>query len=118
MVTNTTPKIVYLDQKCWIDFARFYYGQPSGDGKELVSKILEYSEISLLLFPLSISHLEETLRITSSRRKSQLASLMAKLSKGYSLQPHIDAVVEAEIENIVLRKAGVLRVNIKNLRAL
>lgn len=111
---KTTGKVVYLDQKCWIDIARICYGEPSKQEKELVEKILEASEEGQLIFPLSISHLDETMRISDTRRKNQLASLMAKVSKGYSLQPYVDIVIEAEVRNIVLKKLGLPTLNIRN----
>lgn len=106
MAIRPTTKIVYLDQKCWIDIAKMYYPQPSGEYREFLEKIFESSEKGQMIFPLSISHFEETMRIASSNRRSQLAFLMAKLSRGYSLQPYVDVVIEAEIENMILRKAG------------
>ena len=107
-------KIVYLDQKCWIDIAKLYYGQPTKEEKELVGKIFQSSEKGQLIFPLSISHFEETMKIASSRRKSQLAFLMAKLSQGYALQPYVEKVIEAEIQNIVFRKVALPTVNIRD----
>jgi len=114
MVTRTPTKIVYLDQKCWIDIAKLCYGEPSEEKKTLVKRILESSEKDQIIFPLSISHLEETMRIANRRHKDQLASLMAKLSKGYSLQPYISTAIKAEIENIVLRKVGLPTLDIRN----
>ena len=114
MVTETTTKIVYLDQKCWIDIAKLYYGQPTKEEKKLIERIFQSSEKGQLISPLSISHLEETMKIANSRRKSQLAFLMAKLSQGYALQPYVDRVIDAEIENIVLRKVELPTQNIRN----
>jgi len=114
MSAKTTTKIVYLDQKCWIDIAKLYYGQPTNEQKELVEKIFQSSERGQLIFPLSISHFEETMKIGNSKRKSQLAFLMAKLSQGYALQPDVEKVIEAEIQNIMLRKVGLPTVNIRD----
>jgi len=114
MLAKTTAKIVYLDQKCWIDIAKLYYGQPTKEEKALIERILQSSEKGQLIFPLSLSHFEETMKIGNSRRKSQLAFLMAKLSQGYALQPYFEKVIEAEIQNIMLRKLALPTVNIRD----
>jgi len=38
----------------------------------LVEKILEGSEKNEIIFPLSISHLEETMKISNKKRKDEL----------------------------------------------
>jgi hypothetical protein len=111
---TAATKIVYLDQKCWIDIAKLYYGRASEDGKKLVERIFETSEKGQTIFPLSISHLDETLHIASSKHRMQLASLMTRLSKGYALQPYVDVVIQAEIENMVLRKVGLHVLDIRS----
>jgi hypothetical protein len=58
MATEITTKIVYFDQKCWIDTAKLYYGHPTGEEKELLGKILQSSEKGRLIFPLSITHFD------------------------------------------------------------
>lgn len=108
-------KVVYLDQKCWIDLARLYYHKQTEEENKLVKKILEASEKYKVIFPLSISHLEETMKISSKRRKNELVPLMIRLSKGYSFQPYFSVNIRAEIHNILLRKLGLPQINIRNL---
>jgi len=36
--------VIYLDQKCWIELAKMYYGEQSEQESELIEKILEGSE--------------------------------------------------------------------------
>ena len=108
-------KVVYLDQKCWIDIARMYYHKQTERESELVGKILEASEKYEVIFPLSISHLEETMKISSARRKNELVPLMVRLSRGYSFQPYFSINIRTEIQNIVLRKLGLPQINVRNL---
>lgn len=110
----STTKVIYLDQKDWIDIARIYYGKPSEQERKLVEKILEASEKPQVIFPLSISHLDETMHISNTKRRNRLASLMVKISKGYSFQPYVDLVIGAEVQNIVLKKLGLPTLNIRN----
>lgn len=107
-------KIIYLDQKCWINIAKLYYNNKSEIGKNLVKKILEVSETGEAIFPLSMTHLDETTKISNSKRRTQLASLMVKVSKGYSIQPYLEPLIKAEIRNIVLKKYGLKPKNIRN----
>jgi hypothetical protein len=114
MTSETASRIVYLDQKGWIDLAKIHYGAPSKE-KELVERILEGSDEGKLVFPLSISHLDETMRISNARRRNQLASLMAEVSKGYAFQPYVRLVIHVEVLNIVLRKLGLPAQNVRDL---
>ena len=108
-------KVVYLDQNCWIDLARLCYHRQTERESELVDKIFEASEKYKVIFPLSISHLEETMKISSARRKNELVPLMIRLSRGYSFQPSVSINIRAEIQNIVLRKLGLPQINVRNL---
>lgn len=98
------PKIVYLDQKCWINLAKLYYTNKTKNESDLLKKILDASEKNRIIFPLSLSHINETNRISSKKRRNQLAFLMSKISKAYTIQPYVDKIIRAEIRNIVLRK--------------
>jgi hypothetical protein len=106
--------VIYLDQKCWIELAKMYYGEQSEQESELVEKILEGSEKNEIIFPLSISHLEETMKISNKKRKDRLVYLMVRLSKGYSFQPYFSHNITREIQNIVLKKLGLPQINIRD----
>ncbi len=54
------------------------------------------------------------MRISNTKRKNRLASLMVKISNGYSFQPYVDPIIEAEVQNIVLKKLGLPTLNIRN----
>lgn len=108
-------KVVYLDQKCWIDLARLYYHKQTEKESELVGKILDASEKNGVIFPLSISHLVETMKISNERRKNELVPLMIRLSRGYSFQPYFSINIRSEIQNIILRKLELPQINVRNL---
>jgi len=112
MVSGSKNKVVYLDQKCWIELARKYYGKPSEQESKSVRKILEVSRENRVIFPLSISHLDETMRISNGERRNRLASLMVKISKGYAFQPYVDRNIRDEVRNAVLKKLGLPTLNI------
>lgn len=108
-------KVVYLDQKCWINLARLYHHKQTEKEKDLIGKIIGSSEKHKVIFPLSISHLVETMKISSVRRKNELVPLMIRLSRGYSFQPYFSINIRAEIHNIILRKLGLPQINIRDL---
>lgn len=107
-------KVVYLDQKCWIELAKIYYYKQTKQESKLIGKILEAFEKNEVIFPLSVSHLEETMKIFNTRRKNELVSLMIRLSRGYSFQPYVSFNIRKEIQNIVLKKLGLPQKNIRN----
>jgi len=113
MVSQQKPKVIYLDQKCWIDIAKIYYGESSDEEKEIIQKFLDASKSGQAIFPLSLSHVEETNRIRDKKRKGNLSFLMTKISKGYTFQPYFERLIRAEIRNIVLRKFSLNPVDIR-----
>lgn len=114
MALKSKVKVIYLDQKCWIDIAKEYYSEPSRQERELVQKIIEASRENRAIFPLSISHLDETMRISDDERRNRLAFLMVKISKGYAFQPYVDRNIRNEVRNIVLKKLGLPVLNIQD----
>lgn len=91
-------KIVYLDQKAWIDLAK--------SNNETQDFVLNASETGSAIFPLSIIHAEETSRISDPKRRRKLASLMVKISKGYSFSPYVTVNIEGEVKQLVMEKLG------------
>lgn len=113
MTSEKTRKVVYLDQKCWINIAKLYYGKTSKQDRDMTARLLEASEKGQMIFPLSLSTLAETNRISDNKHRSQLAFLMVKMSRGYSYQPYFYRLLRAEIRNIILRKLGSNVINIQ-----
>jgi hypothetical protein len=114
MPSQPTPKVIYLDQKCWIDIAKIYYDESSYSERELVKKFFDASETGQVIFPLSIAHLDETIRIADDERRNRLAHLMAKMSNAYSFQPYIEPLIRKELLNIFRRKLGLKTANIRD----
>lgn len=99
-------KIVYLDQKDWIDLARVKNGLDTDGTRIQVLKSLEEAVArNKLLIPLSFSHFDETLRRQDKNSRVKLASLMASLSKGITMCPH-KIIIDAEIRNAILVRLG------------
>lgn len=113
MKSELKVKIVYLDQKCWIDIAKMQYGKSSPKERKLVQRIFEASEKCQAIFPLSISHLEETMCIRDEKHRNQLAFLMTKISRGYGFQPYVNLNIRDEVTNIVLKRLGLPALDIR-----
>ena len=106
-------KIVYLDQKGWIDLAKIYYGNPTVVERELLKKILQASDGGTAVFPFSLVNMSETASIKKPRWRQDLASLMIKVSKYCTLTPYWDRMLELEIQNLILDKVGLPLINIR-----
>ena len=65
------------------------------------------------IFPLTLSNMEETHRISNYERRKKLANIMISLSKGYSFQPYVERNLRAEIVNIILSKLGAHPIDIR-----
>lgn len=107
-------KVIYLDQKCWINLAKIHYGSPTEDERIILDTIIEASERGSAIFPLFMSHVDETCRIADPKRRERLASLMVQISNGYAITPYVEPIMEAEIRNIVLKKMGVPVIDLRN----
>ena len=114
MSSQEISKVLYLDQKCWINLAKVYFGKTSEQENTIIDKLLESSEKGQIIFPLAMPHIDETTHIANDDRRKKLTFLMVKMSNGYSLQPDFNRVLRAEIRNFVLRKLGLNTVNIRD----
>lgn len=108
------PQVIYLDQKCWIELAKIYFGNPSEEDGLLLTKMQNAVAEQRVIFPLTLSNMEETYRIGNKDRRKKLARLMISLSKGYSFQPYVERNLTKEIINIVLRKIGAPTIDIRS----
>ncbi|MFQ5836941.1 MAG: hypothetical protein ACE5HG_03715 [Candidatus Bathyarchaeia archaeon] len=98
-------KIVYLDQKGWIDLAK--------SNKGIMEVVMRASEAGAAVFPLSIVHLAETNSISNPQRRERLASLMVPMSKGYCFSPYVEPIIGSEIRNAILRSLGIPTMDLK-----
>lgn len=106
-------KIIYFDQKGWIDLAKIYYGNPTPNEKELLEKILQASDKETAVFPFSLANMTETASIRNPRWRKELAFLIIKISKYHTLNPYLNRLLELEIENLILDKVGLPLINIR-----
>ena len=72
------------------------------------------SDKGTAIFPLSIAHVEETLRNLNPKRRKRLASLMINVSKGYSILPS-NSIMESEVRQAALKKLGLPTVDVKKI---
>lgn len=92
-----SQKIIYLDQNAWSNLAK--------DDKAIA--ILQAMVNSgKTIFPLSIVHLQETIKIADNSKRLELASLMVNLSNQYCFLPYVDKVIAKETKYEILRLYG------------
>ncbi len=109
----STTKTVYLDQKGWIDLAKIYYGNPSKTEKIVLEKILQASDSGTAIFLISIANFSETATISKERWRKELASLIVRVSKYYTILPYIDYAIDLEAENLILKMLNLSLINIR-----
>ncbi len=98
------PLIVHLDQKDWIALGRGYYGLDS-EVESVAKLVVRASETEKAIFPLSVIHLDETLRRTDKDSRGRLAKFMVSVSKGWAILP-APRIIEPEIEDACLKRLG------------
>ena len=79
-------KFIYLDQKVWIALARSIVRKTAD--VNFLNKIREKIDIGEWAFPLSIEHLIETSKRLDDRTRNELATVMGKFSKNYTIAPY------------------------------
>jgi hypothetical protein len=109
----SSAKIVYLDQKGWIDLAKIYYGKSPGTEKRVLEQILQASDSGTTIFPISIVNFSETTIISKNRWRKELASLIVKVSKYYTILPYIDYTIDLEAENLIRKMLDLSPINIR-----
>lgn len=81
--------VVFIDQNKWIDLARVRAGK--GESAEIRSL---YDELNIavaggqVLFPLTVSHIVETVKRNDPTSRAHLAEVQATFSKGYVFRSH------------------------------
>ena len=84
-------KTIYLDQNKWIDLARATkYPDKYPDYRELLDRIETEVSRGEWVFPLSVIHFTETLLRANIESRLELAKIMAKYSKSYSIKPYFE----------------------------
>jgi hypothetical protein len=73
--------------------------------QKIAKKVVEESESGLAIFPLSITHFDETLKILDSERRQRLAKYMMLVSQGWAILP-APMIIEPEIEDACRKYLG------------
>lgn len=80
-------KLIYLDQKHWIHLAQADTGHRDGSRYAAALQAARAARAAgTVIFPLSLTHYEETLKITDPRQRGDLARVMEQLS-GFTALP-------------------------------
>ena len=79
--------LIYLDQKHWIHLAQADTGHRNGPRYAAALQAARAARAAgTAIFPLSLTHYEETLKITDPRQRGDLARVMEELS-GFTALP-------------------------------
>jgi hypothetical protein len=89
---STTRPTVYLDQWVWIRLALAGVRRPRSHGDVAALEAIREASADGVVFPLSATHYEETIRITDPRQRRDLAAVMAPLSQMRTIRRHNDLV--------------------------
>ncbi len=104
---------IHLDQKDWISLARRYYGvEPDPDN--VAKQVVEASSAEKAIFPLSITHFDETMRRLDNESRQGLARYMVTVSKGWTILP-ATRIIQAEIEDACLKSLELPREDLQKL---
>lgn len=95
---------VYLDQNAWIYLAQAHHGQSGGWGSAHQA-VLEASDEERAIFPLSLSHLHETVRREDDGSRARLLEFMWKVSDGHAIRPW-PSMLNPEARNAIRILAG------------
>jgi len=100
-------KLVYLDQKHWVHLAQADTGHPGGTGYAAALQTARTARAAgTAVFPLSMVHYSETLKMTSVRHRSDLARLMEELS-GFTALPARSLTALYELDAAVTAATGI-----------
>lgn len=112
---NLAPasRIVYLDQKNWIELARGYYHRTPAIQK-IAQIVVKKSESGQAIFPLSLTHFDETIRNLNRDRRQRLAKYMMRVSQGWAILP-APFIVDLEIEDACLKHQGLNGYDLQNI---
>jgi len=99
-------KLVYLDQKDWVHLAQADTGHRDGTRYAAALRAARDARAAgTAVFPLSLTHYSETLKMTSIRHRSDLARLMEELS-GFAALP-VRRLTAYELDAAVTTLTGI-----------
>ncbi len=104
--SNSTPKILFLDQNQWIRLARVYHKKDNDPVlSRILQKILTLVEQGKIIVPLNLTTLVETGKRRDDGSRSRLAEFQTKVSGGYGFI--FNTIIETiEIVNYFQRLAN------------
>jgi hypothetical protein len=98
-------RLVYLDQNHWINLAKAALGRPTGNPyRDALSALREARRSGRAVFPLSLTHVMETITI-SRRQRVDVATVMEELS-GFTTIISRDGLMRLELEAVLDTVAG------------
>ena len=106
-------RVVHLDQWNWIELARGYYGR-APDLQKVAQIVVKKSESGQVIFPLSLTHLDETIRNLNRERRKRLAEYMMRVSQGWAILP-APFIIDLEIEDACLKHQGLNGYDLQNI---
>lgn len=98
------PKTVYLDQMAWINLSKVHFGK-SEEWREAYDAVWTSRRNGMAVFPLSLAHLNETVRCRSDGSRTRLLDFMWKLSGGFAVCPWPN-LIQPEAYNVVRQLQG------------
>jgi len=111
MAVRQGKHVVHLDQKNWIELARGYYGR-TPDLQRIAQKVDEKSQSGQAIFPLSITHFDETTKNLNRERRQRLAKYMMLVSQGWTMLP-ASTIIVPEIQDACLKYLGLPRYDLQ-----
>lgn len=97
-------KIVYLDQWVWINLSRVHYGK-SEEWRVAYDSVMASARDRSAIFPLSLSHLNETAQRHDDASRGRLVDFMADLWNANAIRPW-SQMLKPELRNVVRVRLG------------
>jgi len=105
-------KIIYLDQNRWIELLKGW-NEKNSEIYFFVEELRKKVDKNELIFPLSLIHIQETLKQGNRERGKELLDFMVYLSQGNYICPFSRSIVSLEIKNMFYEKLGKPKIDIK-----
>jgi hypothetical protein len=104
--------IIHLDQKDWIDLSSGYNGLDKNLA-DVANRVVKAADSEKAIFPLSITHFDETRKRMDNASRTRLARYMVRVYKGWAILP-ATRIIEPEIEDACLKSLGLQGYDLRN----
>jgi hypothetical protein len=98
------PACVYLDQFAWVGVAKAHHGK-STDWADALDAMCDAKKTGTAAFPISLSHVNETIKRADDGSRGRLLDVMADLWDANAIRPW-SQMRRAEIRNMVKKRLG------------